>query len=648
MQKKIVSFVNPNFSQGPKELNAYYLPYSVGVIWCYSYQFDFIKDNYELGEVIWKREKIDDVVNRLKNHDIVGFSSYIWNSNYCYELAERLKKINPNILIVFGGPEPPIEKSNIYLKYPFIDLTVIREGEITFKNLLESFITGEDYKNVTGLLVNDNGRPLKTKDIERIGDLDIVPSPYLSGFFDDIIKNNPNHKWNAILETNRGCPYMCTFCDWGSLTYSKVKKFNLERVYDELEWMGRHDCDYISFTDANFGIFEERDSLIADKLIEIQNKYSAPKSYSIAWAKNQKKSVIEIAKKLIYKGKTKIGLNLSVQSLDDKVLTTIKRKNLEINKIEEVFQLCEQNGIPLYTEVILGLPDETLDSFKETFWKLFRINNHTGISVYQAQLLENAEMNLTQREEYGIVGATVYDYLFGTHIENEIQESIEVVAATRDMPRDIMIEAQVYSWFLNTFHIDGITSFLSRFLYKHHNIDYSDFYEKFYKYIKKNDWLKNEMDNLRNYYKTWTEKGKIDCPPIGKMEVHGFNLIHITISKIQLEDKYEYIFNIVESFVKSHYDIPDELYHELIDLQRNYFIDYNKIKTYPKTIDYQHNILGYLQGTNDLNEKSTITFDFPEDKEMTLLRFCENLYYGRRRYFGKAWIDESEKILVNL
>lgn len=635
---KIVSFVNPNFSQGPKELNAYYLPYSVGVIWSYAYQFDIIKDNFKLGEIIWKREKIDDVVDRLKTSDIVGFSSYIWNGNYCYTVAKRLKEINPSILIVFGGPEPPIEKEDYYQKHPYIDLTVIREGEIIFKNLLEGIVVGENFKNIKGLVINYNGKSINTGFAERINNLDDVPSPYLNGLFDDIIKNNPDHNWNVTLETNRGCPYMCTFCDWGSLTYSKVKKFDIQRVYDELEWFGKHDCDYISFTDANFGIFEERDSLIADKLIEIQNKYNSPRSYSIAWAKNQKKSVVDIAKKLIYKGKTKIGLNLSVQSLDDRVLTTIKRKNLEINKIEEVFQLCEQNGIPLYTEVILGLPDETLESFKETFWKLFRINNHTGISVYQAQLLENAEMNLTQREEYGIEGAFVYDYLFGTHIENEVQEKIEVVSATKDMPRDVMIEAQIYSWFLNTFHIDGITSYVSRFLYKFKKLDYSEFYEDFYKFIKEDEWLSNEIENLKKYYKSWTENGRIDHPPIGKMEVHGFNLIHSTIAKIQLENKYDHIFHLVERFIKRNFYWEEKLLRQLMEFQKNYFIDYNKIKTYPKKIEYDFDFLGYLQDDKPLNNSVIVSYDFPEDKEMSLLRFCENLYYGRRRNFGKAWI----------
>jgi radical SAM superfamily enzyme YgiQ (UPF0313 family) len=631
--KKTISFVNANFSQGPKELNAYYLPYSVGVLWSYVNQFDVIRDNFSLCDIVWKREKIDAAVERLKSVDIVGFSCHIWNGKYCYALAEALKKANPDILIVFGGPEPPMEKEDYYQRYPFIDLSVTREGEITFKKLLEAYITSEDYRNIKGLIINHNGKAINTGSSERISNLGELPSPYLAGVFDDIIKNNLDHNWNVIFETNRGCPYKCTFCDWGGLTNSKVKKFDLQRVYDELEWFGKHDCDYISFTDANFGMFPERDSLIADKVIEIQNKYNSPRNYSIAWAKNQRISVVAIAKKMTYEGKTKIGLNLSVQSLDENVLGAIKRNNLEMNKIEEVFQLCEKNGVPLYTELILGLPEQTLQSFKECFWKLFRINNHTGIQVHQAELLENAEMSQTQRFEYGIEGAHVYS----TNIESEIKETLEVVAATRDLPRELMNEAQVFSWFLKTFHINGITNYISRFLYKHCNVDYSEFYENFNLHIQKDQWLYDEIKSIEKYYRAWIDKGEIDYPPIGKMDVLGFDLCNSTTAKMQLENKHSHIFDIIEDFVQTNYDIPEGIYNELIDLQKNYCINYEKIKSYPLTRKYEHNILGYLEGTDELVNSTSVTFEFSEDKEMTLLRYCENLFFARRSNFGKAW-----------
>ena len=114
-----------------------------------------------------------------------------------------------------------------------------------------------------------------------------------------------------------------------------------------------------------------------------------------------------------------MGLNLSVQSMDDDVLAIIKRKNLEMNKIEQVFELCEEHNIPLYTELILGLPGETMKSWKNNFYALYRSGNHTGITVYQAQLLENAEMNLTQKKMYKMEGRIVYDYLVGTYNEHK-------------------------------------------------------------------------------------------------------------------------------------------------------------------------------------------------------------------------------------
>ena len=63
--------------------------------------------------------------------------------------------------------------------------------------------------------------------------------------FDDIIQNNPDVMWAMTMETNRGCPHMCTYCDWGGMTYQKIKKFDLERVKQDIEWAGNHNVGFI-------------------------------------------------------------------------------------------------------------------------------------------------------------------------------------------------------------------------------------------------------------------------------------------------------------------------------------------------------------------------------------------------------------------
>ena len=641
MYKKKISFVNPNFNQGPKEFNAYYLPYTPAVLWCYASQFEHISSQIELGEFIWQREPIEDVVERLKDHDIVGLSTYIWNKNYNHVLGKALKLANPNMLIMSGGPEPPITDPTFFERFPYIDICSIQEGEKSLKAILEHYLEGNtDYTDIKGLIVNVDGKAVNTGNPERISDLDTIPSPYLTGVFDHLFEQHPEVRWNVTLETNRGCPYACTFCDWGSLTYSKVKKFDVERVYKELEWIGQKGCDFVSITDANFGIFPDRDMDIARKLVEVQQKYDNPKAYTISWAKNQKREVVDIVKMLIYEGGSKIGLNLSVQSMDNHTLEVIKRKNLDTNKIEEVFELCEENNIPLYTELILGLPAETEQTWKENFYTLYKAGNHTGITVYQAQLLENAEMNLTQREEYDLKGRVVYDYLVGTYNEHEVREGVEVIISTKDLPLDKMNDCQVFSWFQNTFHINGITNYISRVLHKKYNIEYSQFYDGLFEYIKQHEWLNSEIERIREHYYNWNTEGAIDHDPIQGIEIHGWNLIHSTIINVANLNKHDDMFDAIEDYLRTTYDLEESLLNDLMTVQRNYLIKYSDCRAYPKKIELQHDIFGYVQGTTELDTAAIYEFDFPEDKDMSLQQFCEQIFFARRRNFGKAWVTK--------
>ena len=238
MGKQIISWVQPNFKQGPGGI-ASYLPYSVGILWSYCLTKDYIKENLELDKLVYKREPIQELAEQLSKSNIVGFSTYVWNRNYNFTLAKRVKELNPNTIILFGGPEPPITNPKIFSDImPFADIVVRGEGEYIVASLLEKILKGEDYTNDSGLLINQNGVCKDNGAGERINDLDSVPSPYLTGVFDSIL---PLEKeWNAVIETNRGCPYKCTFCDWGSLTYSKIKKFNLTRVFHEIEWMSEN------------------------------------------------------------------------------------------------------------------------------------------------------------------------------------------------------------------------------------------------------------------------------------------------------------------------------------------------------------------------------------------------------------------------
>jgi tRNA A37 methylthiotransferase MiaB len=588
-------------------------------------------------EFLWRREAIEETAERLCQNDMVAFSTYVWNHRYNYELARQIKARNPNTVILFGGPEPAITDVNIFRDNPFMDLIICYEGEITFKRVLEVFDT-KNWETVAGLLINRNGEAVKTEEAKRIESLEEVESPYLSGIFDQLIADHPEVTWQGTLETNRGCPYQCTFCDWGSLTYNKVKKFKLERVFAELEWMAQHNFDWISITDANFGMYPERDGMIADKIIECQEKYGSPRTFSVAWAKNQKKEVIDIVKKLLDAKGFNQGLTLSVQSLDLDVLENIRRKNMEMNKLNEVFELCDQRNIPAYTELILGLPGETLETWKKNFYALYELNQHTGITTFQAQLLENAEMNLLQKKLFKITSQPVTDYFAGSYSVEHIEESIDVITGTKDMPTPVMLDAQIFAWFQTTFHINGFATLVARFINKYLSISYNDYYEELFAHFMTNEWVKKEESEARMYFNNWMMTGRINHPKIG-VEIHGWNIIHRTSMNMHQENQVEQLYDHLEQFLER-YNLPPDLLASLMKLQRSYYIKYDDRNQYPMNLQLDYNIWEYLSFSKPLEKLPTVyRLDFPEDKTMSFNRFLELFYFARRRNFGKATVD---------
>jgi hypothetical protein len=645
MTKKRISFVQPNFQQGPKEFNAYYLPYSAGVILSYALASEKVQDAWELDHLVWRREPIEELALKLSTSHVVAFSTYVWNHRYNYKLARLVKTFNPACTIVFGGPEPAIEDPKLFEKEPFMDLVIKMEGEITFRRILEDH--GSDYTHIEGLLINSPTGLINTGDPKRINDLDDVPSPYLAGIFDRVMAQNPGVIWNATLETNRGCPYQCTFCDWGSLTYNKVKKFELERVFAELDWIGEH-CGFVTITDANFGMFVERDNMIVDKLIEVQKRWGKLESFSMTWAKNQKNEVVDIVKKLITESPNfGQGLTVSVQSMDNDVLENIKRRNLDQHKIDEIFALCDRNNIPVYTELILGLPGETVESWKEAFWKIFRAGNHGGINILQCQLLENAEMNLLQKKLYKLESVPVYDYMSGSYGDVDLNESIDVVVSTKTIPRETMLDTLVWSSFIQTFHINGLSTYIARYLAKQQNIDYSKFYEDLYAWVQQDSWFQSQFADTRSYFENWMTRGRIDHPRIGNIEVFGWNLMHRTTLYMVKDQMINHVFESLDNFLNTHYNIDSAVKNQLLDFQRNYVIDYRDLASYPVKMTSDYDFLGYIQDNTELENITIYQFDTAEDKNMSQDRFLENMYFGRKRNFGKTNITRIEHELIS-
>ena len=158
------------------------------------------------------------------------FSSYVWNHERNLEVARELRSRNPDCLVVFGGPEVPKfdgDTEDFLSQHGFIDIAVLGEGEASCAEILVALQghTGDDLSalaDISGIVYAHAGGSTRTGARDRIRDINSLPSPYLTGEFGDWFYDFSN----TILETNRGCPYGCTYCDWGSATLQKVTKFD--------------------------------------------------------------------------------------------------------------------------------------------------------------------------------------------------------------------------------------------------------------------------------------------------------------------------------------------------------------------------------------------------------------------------------------
>ena len=471
--KKNIYFVQVSAVYGESVKTAY-LPYASGCLAAYAWSDSRIASQYNLGRFIFIRENIDRAIASLDNPCLVGFSSYIWNMEYNREFARRLKEKYPECIVVFGGHnvDPYGQDLN---DMPYCDIIIHGEGEKPFKEILLALAENRSLSEVNNISYRNNNK-ITTTPKTQPDSIEDYPSPYLAGCFDSII-NESGIAPSIIWETNRGCPNRCAFCDWGALK-AKVRHFPIERICAELDWMVKNKVEYVYCADANFGLFP-RDTEIADLIIEYREKYGYPQVFKTNYTKNRDEVVFEISQKLINKGIGK-SPTLSFQSLSPEVLKAIGRSNMELEHFKNLMVKYNNAGVPVYSELILGLPEETYDSFAEGICTLLDCGQHTCIGIYPCELLPNSLLaDPEYKEKYGIKTVrTPFSQYHCKPFADDVGELSNIIVSTNSMNIEDWRKSFIFSICVQAFHNLGLTRALAMYLNHEKNISYKEFYEK--------------------------------------------------------------------------------------------------------------------------------------------------------------------------
>lgn len=403
----------------------------------------------------------------ISQPEILGFSNYVWNAQISLKIAEIAKNCYPEIIIITGGPNISSHEDEIrsyLLNNASVDFAILKEGETGVVNLLKllesktSIQVISEKVAINGVAFLDEKNELVKGDLERFLNLELLPSPYLSGKLDKWLDG----KWLPVIQTNRGCPFTCTFCTEGQSYWSKVRKKPLDVIRLELDYIAKkivqndsHRSDLL-ITDSNFGMYDQ-DIQVAIEIAHIQEKYDYPTYINVATGKNKKEKVLEVAK--IVKGAMKLAG--SVQSLDEKVLINIKRDNIKPESLMDMALEAAKIGTNTYSEVILGLPGDSVEAHLSTLQKLIDAG-FTTIAAYQMMLLPATEMNLPEtREKYGFVTRfrllpRCYGYYHFKDTEFCVAEIEEIVVAHNSLSIEDYLFCRRFNLITTIFYNDGI------------------------------------------------------------------------------------------------------------------------------------------------------------------------------------------------
>ncbi|GHH81139.1 hypothetical protein GCM10018793_37950 [Streptomyces sulfonofaciens] len=462
-----------------------FLPLVAGLLRTYAEQDPRIAAAYDFRDPVFLVAPVQEMADGITEPDVLALSCYVWNFRRQMKVAKLVKERYPNVLVVAGGPHVPDRPGDFFAQHPYVDVLAHGEGEVAFRELLaERLAESPDYTTVPGVSVGRDGRAVAGPPAKRLPRKIESPSPYLEGVMDAAVATCRERglRFYALWETNRGCPYSCAFCDWGSATMSALRIFDDERLQEEIEWFARNDVEDLFICDANFGIMP-RDLEIAHALAEARAASGAPRQIRVNFAKNSNDRVFEISKTW-HDADLLMGTTLSMQSTDMDVLEAIDRKNIGLENYQKLQQRYAAENIHTYTELILGLPLETSRTFRDGIGSLLEAGNHEDIRVYEFGILPNAPINTPQKiAGYGLRTVPKRLYVERDGTPDDEAETVDMVMETNAMPRDAWVESFGFVQAVQFLHNGCYTRYLSIFLRQEHEIGYTRFYEGLQNYF---------------------------------------------------------------------------------------------------------------------------------------------------------------------
>lgn len=465
------------------------IPYLYMALKSYSEQSETIKDNFLWLDPIVERGTPDNLLENvdLDRIDVLGLSCYEWNWSVQRKIAKKIKARNPNCLVVVGGPQPKCSEIGFFKEHPYFDLVVLNDGEAIFKNILMEVLKPEPkYHQIPGVLSRESFADVAPESgacskPNKFNDFLVSPILDQTEFLEEYCKTKHRGRPKMMLwETNRGCPFGCSFCDWGSSTMSRMRQIPFDRLVSELACIANNKIEVLFILDSNFGMFD-RDVQIANQIAEQNKKTGFPKFVIFLPAKKQVKNNIEIAR-IFHESNLTSAYVISLQHNDPEVLSAIRRINPRDDQVEEMMSSFKNMGIPYMPQLIIGCPGDTVEKWKRCLTHYIELGVHDEIRSQNFALLPNAPAaNASYIDEWQIECVQRYT-VSGTERRRkdhpiETLNKTNYIVSTKTYDRNDWAHMHMFDTAIKTLHFGGLTKLVAIFLRFSNGVGYYEFYD---------------------------------------------------------------------------------------------------------------------------------------------------------------------------
>lgn len=307
---------------------------------------------------------------------IVGLSCYVWNIRTLMAASRHIKRLRPDVLIVLGGPEVGPVARAVLENNPSVDCIVKSEGELAFAEIVDTWKGSGDIATVRGVCFRRENEVLETEDAKILHDLNHLAPPL------QMLEGDAKGRIICI-ETQRGCVFRCNFCFEGKDLAIRNRRFDLDRVKDEILFLLQQDIAWIYLMDPVFNLNAARAKEIC-RFVAEHNWRRIP-VHAEVWAE----FIDDEMARLMHEANFRF-LEVGLQTTDEKVLITVERR-LKLARFLDGIDHLKRFGLPFQVQLIYGLPGETRATFRASL-NFAASLNAPDLAVFPLMVLPGTEL----------------------------------------------------------------------------------------------------------------------------------------------------------------------------------------------------------------------------------------------------------------